>query len=178
MEQLNLEEILFNSSRAAADMAVDIISQRPELFDDAYKMCMAQEGKLALRSARVVQLVAEFHPEILKPYFPDLVHQLAGMTHSSVKRCTMKILTFYDLTDYEELHGIIIDACFLRMNDFGEEVGTRAYATRVIQRFTKIYPEITGELISALQILIDNSKETLSKYSKNVLKEIYKEAAP
>jgi hypothetical protein len=58
------------------------------------------------------------------------------------------------------------------MNDFSEEVATRAYATRVLQCFTHIYPEITGELISALQILIENSKETLSKYSKNILKEL------
>jgi hypothetical protein len=69
-------------------------------------------------------------------------------------------------------HGVIIDTCFQRMNDFNEELATRAYATRVLQRFTHIYPEITGELISALQILIENSKETLSKYSKNILKEL------
>ncbi len=175
---MNLEEILFNSSRAAADMAVDVIAQKPELFDQAYRMCMAQEGLMALRSARVVQLIAEEHPDLLRPYFPDLVHQLDSLTHSSVKRCMMKVLTFYDITDDEELHGLIIDACFHRMNDFEEEVATRAYATRVLQRFTRIYPEITGELISALQLLIDNSKETLSKYSKSVLQEIYREAAP
>ena len=97
---MSLEEILFDSSRAAADMAVDIISQKPEMFDEAYRLCMAQNGTMALRSARVVQLVAEE------------------------------------------------------------------------------YPEITGELIAALHILIDNSKETLSKYSKTILRELYKDAVP
>jgi len=174
---MSLEEILFDSSRAAADMAVDVISQKPEMFEEAYNMCMEQNGKKALRAARVVQLIAEFHPALLKPYFPDLVNRLPGLTHSSVKRCMMKVLTFYDLTDDEDLHGLIIDDCFSRMNDFGEEVATRAYATRVLQRFTKIYPEITGELIAALHILIDNSNETLSKYSKNILDELYRDVA-
>jgi len=173
-----LEDILTDSGRATADMAVDVIYQKPEMFDEAYQMCMAEEGKKALRAARVVQLVAEYHPELLKPYFPDLVHRLNDLTHSSVKRCMMKVLTFYDVSEDEELHGIIIDACFKRMNDFGEEVATRAYATRVLQRFTKIYPEITGELIVALQVVIENSKETLSKYSTNVLKELYKDVSP
>ncbi|MEN8224836.1 MAG: hypothetical protein ABFS05_05695 [Bacteroidota bacterium] len=175
---MSLEEILFDSSRAAADMAVEVIVQKPEIFDEAYQICMAQEGQKALRAARVVQLIAEQHPEILQPYFSDLVHRLPDLTHSSVKRCMTKVLTFYDVTEDEEIHGIIIDACFKRMNDFGEEIATRAYATRVLQRFTKIYPEITGELIAALQLLIDNSKETLSRYSQNILKELYRDAAP
>jgi len=172
-----LEEILTDSGRATADMAVDIISQKNELFEEAYQLCMNQDGKMAMRAARVVQLVADQMPDLFKPYFPDLVHRLGSLTHSSVKRNMLKILTTYDLSDDEELHGLIIDACFLRMNDFDEEVANRAYATRVLQRFTNIYPEITGELIAALQILIDNSKETLSEYSKKVLQEIYRKAA-
>jgi hypothetical protein len=90
----------------------------------------------------------------------------------------MKILTFYDYGDNEELHGIIIDTAFKWMNDFDEEIAVRAYSIIVLQRFTKIYPEITGELIAALQILIENAKETLSNYAKRVLKEIYGDAVP
>ncbi len=178
MSEIKLAEILTDSGRSTADMAVDVISQRPELFDEAYQLCMKQDGKMALRAARVVQLVAEQMPELFQPYFSDLVHRLDSLSHSSVKRNMLKVLTLYDLSDDEELHSLIIDACFHRMNDFEEEVATRAYATRVLQRFCRIYPELTGELIAALHILIDNSKETLSKYSKNVLKELYKDAVP
>ena len=175
---MSLEEILFDSSRAAADMAVDIIRQKPEMFDDAYRMCMAQEGKMAMRAARVVQLIAEEYPALFDPYFEDLVHRLPSLSHSSVKRSMMKILSFYDYGDNEELHGIIIDTSFRWMNDFDEEIAVRAYSILVLQRFTKIYPEISGELIAALQILIENAKETLSKYAGRVLKEIYRDAAP
>jgi hypothetical protein len=136
---------------------------------------MDQQGKMALRSARVVQLVAEEMPELFRPYFPDMVRRLKGLTHSSVKRCMMKVLSFYDLSGEEELHGLIIDACFERMNDFEEDIATRAYAIRVLQRFMDIYPEISGEFMSALHMLIDNSKETLSRYSHKVLQELHRE---
>ena len=68
-----IEDILTDSGRATADMAVDVISQKPELFSEAYDLCMAQEGKMAMRSARVVWLVAETMPELFKPYFSDMV---------------------------------------------------------------------------------------------------------
>ena len=61
---MSLTEILFDSSRAAADMAVDVIRQKPEMFKEAYELCMAQEGKMAMRAARVVQLVSESDPEL------------------------------------------------------------------------------------------------------------------
>lgn len=175
---MSLTEILFDSSRAAADMAVDVIRQKPDMFQEAYTLCLDQEGKMAMRAARVVQLVAESNPQLFHPYFENMVRKLPDLTHSSVKRSMLKVLTFYDLSDNEELHGIIIDSCFAYMNDFGEEIAIRAYATRILQRFTKIYPEITGELIAALHILIDNSKESLSNYSKRILKELYKDASP
>lgn len=175
---MKIEDILFDSSRAAADMAVDIIRQQPALFEDAYRLCMAQKGVMALRTARVVQLVAEEHPGIFRPYFPDMVHSLHMLRHSSVKRCMMKVLTFYDLTDEEELHGLIIDAAFMRMNEPGEDVSTRAYAMRVIRRFLKIYPEISGEYIAALKFLTTNAKETLSNYAEKLLKEVYREVIP
>ena len=175
---MKIEAILFDSSRAAADMAVDIIRQQPALFEDAYRLCMAQKGIMALRTARVVQLVAEQHPSIFSPCFSDMVHSLHMLKHSSVKRCMMKVLTFYDLTDEEELHGLIIDAAFMRMNDPGEDVATRAYAMRVIQRFLKIYPEISGEYIAALKFLTTNAKETLSNYAEKLLTEVYREAIP
>jgi hypothetical protein len=175
---MSLQEILFDSSRAAADMAVDVIRQKPEMFDEAYGICMAQQGKMAMRAARVVQLMADQYPLLFEPYFEDLVHRLPSLTHSSVKRSMMKILTFYDYGDSEELHGIVIDTAFKWMNDFDEETAVRAYSILVLQRFTKLYPEISGELIAALQILMENAKETLSNYASRVLKDIYRDAVP
>lgn len=172
---IKLEDILTDSGRATADMAVDVIRQKPELFEEAYQLCMKQDGKISLRAARVVWLVSEDMPGLFKPYFPDMVRRLGHMTHSSVKRCMMKVLTVYDLSEEKDLHGLIIDACFGRMNDFGEDIATRAYAIRVLQRFVGIYPEISGEFMSALHMLIDNSKETLSRYSRKVLQELHME---
>ena len=174
---MNIEEILTDSGRATADMCVDIISQRPELLEQAYSLCMAEDGKPSMRAARVVQLVAEQYPEMMKPFFPDMVTRLQDLTHSSVKRCMMKVVTFYDLSEYEDLHGILIDTAFMRMNDPDEETAIRAYSIGVLERLVKTYPEISGELIAALNMMADTSKETLSKYAKKVLRKLYREAA-
>ena len=42
----------------------------------------------------------------------------------------------------------------------------------------KVYPEISGELISAYQILIDNGPDTLARYSQKKLKELYRSVIP
>ena len=175
---IKIEDILTDSGRATADMAVDVISQKNELFEEAYQLCMKQEGKMAMRAARVVWLVAENMPDLFRPYFADMVHRLDGLTHSSVKRCMLKILTIYDLSDEEELHGLIIDACFKYMNDPAEDVSIRGYSVSVLERMVKTYPEISGELMSALQFLIDNGPDTLARYSEKRLKSLYRSAIP
>jgi hypothetical protein len=177
-ETINFNEILFDSSRAAADMAVDVIEQKPEVFDDVYKLCMLQEGKMAMRAARVVWLVSEQMPELFDPYFADVVGRLPDLSHSSVRRCMFKILSVVDLKDKVEFHGHIIDACFSRMNDANEEIAVRGYAIQTLDRFAKIYPEIMGELIAALQLMTDSGPDTLARYAKNRLKKLYRSAVP
>jgi hypothetical protein len=174
----NIEEILTDSGRATADMAVDIISQKPELFSEAYDLCMKQDGKMSMRAARVVWLVAEEMHALFKPYFSDMVYRLPELTHSSVKRCMLKILSVYDLSDQEELHGIIIDVCFSRVNDPEEEIAVRGYSLQVLERMIKIYPEVTGELMSALQLMIESGPDTLSRYAAKRLKRIQRTAIP
>jgi hypothetical protein len=175
---MNIEEILFDSSRAAADMAVEVIEQKPEVFDQVYQLCMLQEGKMAMRTARVVWLVSEQMPHLFDPYLSDVVDRLPKLTHSSVRRCMFKILSVYDLSDKEDLHGHIIDASFSRMNDGNEEIAIRGYAIQVLDNFTKVYPEIVGEFMAALQLLVDSGPDTLSRYAKNRLKKLYRSAAP
>ncbi len=175
---VSIEEILTDSGRATADMAVDIISHKPELFDEAYALCMKQEGRMAMRAARVVWLVAEQMPELFRPHFSDMVHRLDGLEHSSVKRCMLKILTIYDLAGQEDLHGMIIEASFKFMNDPGEEVAIRGYAVGVLERMIRIYPDLAGELLAALQLLIESGPDTLARYSTKKLREIHRSVIP
>ena len=175
---VSIAEILTDSGRATADVAVEVISQKPELYDEAYQLCMKQEGKMSMRAARVVWLVAEHIPELFHPYFEDMVNRLGTLEHSSVKRCMLKILTVYDLSHEEEMHGLIIEACFKYMNNPEEEVAIRGYAISVLERLQKVYPEITGELIAALQIIVENDTETLARYSGQRIKRLYKSIIP
>lgn len=68
---MSITGILFDSSRAAAGMAVDIIRQKPEMFHETYTLCIMQEGKMAMRAARVVQLVAMHQPGLLKEMYRE-----------------------------------------------------------------------------------------------------------
>lgn len=169
---------MFDSSRAAGDMAVEIIIAHPEIFQQAYEMCMAQEGSRALRAARVVQLIAEKQPVIFEPYFSEMIGRLPALKHNAVKRSMLKILTFYDLPQDEDLHGAIIDYCFMRMNDSGEEIAIRAYSVMTLRRLSRIYPEISSELMAGLQMMVDNAKDTLSDWADKKLKELYRDAVP
>jgi hypothetical protein len=173
---LKIEEILTDSGRATADVAVDIISKQPEFFNAAYNLCMKQEGKMAMRAARVVWLVAECMPELFKPYLPEVVEKLPSLTHPSVKRCMLKILSVYDLTNEEELHGHIIEECFRNMLASDAEIAIRGYSIAVLDKMVKVYPEISGELITAYQLLIENGPDTLARYSQKKLTELYRSA--
>ena len=175
---VKIEEILTDSGRVTADVAVNVISQRPELFQEAYDLCMAQKGKMAMRAARVVWLIAEYMPEMFKPYLPEVVEKLPLIEHTSVKRCMLKILSIYDLSDAEELHGPIIEECFRNMLSAEAEIAIRGYSIAVLDKMVKVYPEISGELISAYQILIDSAPETLVRYANKKLKDLYKSAIP
>ena len=80
---MELEYLLFDSSRRTADMAVIAIENNPELFKKIFEFAMEDKGKLAMRNARVVQISSVKYPELVQPHLNNIIQRMSGF-HSFI----------------------------------------------------------------------------------------------
>ncbi len=107
---MELEDILFDSSRRTADMAVSAIGDNPEIFKKFLDLALADRGRYTMRAARVVQLAAGRHPELVLPYIRDVIHKLPGFKTDGLKRSVAKLLAEQSFSLDEDTLGILTDS--------------------------------------------------------------------
>jgi hypothetical protein len=166
----NIEDQLVDSSRIIADMAVRNIGDSQDLFDEAIRLMLVDKYPISMRSARVVQLVAEKHPNLLRPHVHTLISALTKSKVDGVKRCTLKVLAETPIYMSEEDFGELADICFNFAEDENEAIAIRAFAIDILLQVVKKYPEIKPELRAILESIIPFGSTGLKNKCKKILK--------
>jgi hypothetical protein len=105
----------------------------------------SSEYRIGQRAAWVVGDYARRQPDLLGPWLPDLVGQLAQPgTHDAVRRNVVRVLQESELP--EELLGEVADACFRMLADPQEPVAIRCFSMSVLERVCQRLPELWPEL--------------------------------
>lgn len=173
-----LKEILFDSSRKAADMAATVIGPDPEKFSHIIRLVLEDSYPYSMRAARVMFLVAERHPDLIRPYLPDLIRGLPDYQTDGVKRAIGKLLTQLWGDFDEETTGILVDSCFSWISSREEKVAQKVYAIEILYQISAVYPEIKTELISTLEFHMPEATAGLRTAGRKILKKLYRETGP
>jgi len=102
---VELEELLVDSSKITADMAVFTIGKDPVLFKKVLDFALEDKHQYTMRASRDIHLSATRHPE-LRPYLNKIIHALSGFNNDRIKRSMTRILSEHCTELNEELHGI------------------------------------------------------------------------
>ncbi|MBN2174988.1 MAG: hypothetical protein JW731_12715 [Bacteroidales bacterium] len=172
---LDLKDLLFDSSRKTADIAVCLVGDNPETFKKVLDFAMEDNGQFAMRAARVVNLAALNHPELMQPYINDIVKRLPGFKNDGLKRGIAKTLSERSFELEENTLGILVDTCFQWLNDPQEKIALKVYSMDILYRVSQSYPDIKPELISSLENELPKSSEAVGNRSKKILKKLYSE---
>lgn len=128
-----------------------------------------------MRLARVINLVANLHPELIRPHLKELVIKLPTFKTGGLKRCMVKTISERSFDFDENTLGILVNTCFEWVNDPSEEIAIKAYAMEVLYRVSQFHPDIKPELIATIEYLLPEASSGIKVRGKMYLKKLYKE---
>lgn len=171
---MDLHDLLFDSSRRTADMAVSAISNNPEFFRKMLDFAMLDKAPFAMRAARVVQLASHNHPELIRNYLNEIVRKLPTFATDGLKRGFAKILTERSLDYDDETLGILVKTSFDWLMNPSEKAAIKVYAMEILYKISQFYPDIKPELISSIENQIPRSTMAVKSRGKEILAKLYR----
>jgi len=174
MSEVNFEELLVDSSRVLADMAVEMVRKDPDLLETLYSISLREEGQLSMRAARVFDLADEANPGLAKDFLDKLYEYIPGARHRSVQRCFMRTLSRYPLTSDEELLGVFYDFCFKLITDQSAPVAVRYYGMYFSYQTCLLEPDLKFELLPMLDEVVKHDSSGMKVRAKMFRADIIK----
>ncbi len=174
IDSIDLENLLFDSSRRTADIAVSIIGKNPQIFREFLDFALQDKGQYSMRAARVVQLSSHNHPELIRPFLKEIIHKLPTYNNDGLRRSMLKLLAERLLNTDEETKGILVSYAFETLMNPTEKPAMKVYAMDILFKISIEYPGIQPELISTIEDQIPRSTIAVKSFGKKVLKKLYK----
>ena len=143
---MNVREALLEvHSKDQAIKIADYVGTDPERFAELMRLMMGPVYRVSQRAAWPVSYCIERNPELVKPYFNDLVKQLEREdAHVAVRRNVARLLQFVDIP--KRYAGRIFEACYSLLDDPNEPVAVRVFSLTVAAKIAKDSPELLEEL--------------------------------
>lgn len=170
-----MKDLLFDSSRRTADMAVGVIGNNPEIFKKMLDFALEDKNLYAMRAARVIQLASHNHPELVRPYLKEIIFRLPNLKNDGLKRGMAKILIERSYSHDDETLGILVSTCFDWLMSPAEKPAIKVYAMEILYKISKFYPEIQPELISSIEDQLPRSTIAVKTRGKQIIKKLYKQ---
>jgi hypothetical protein len=175
IDSIDLENLLFDSSRRTADIAVSLIGDYPEIFKKFLDFAIRDNGQYTMRAARVIQLACHNHPELIRPYIKEIIHILPTFKSDGLRRNFLKILTERSLNLDEDTLGILVSLSFDYLISPFEKPALKVYAMDILYKISQFCPDIRPELISTIEDQIPRSTMAVKSRGKQILSKLYKQ---
>lgn len=169
---MNIENLLFDSSRRTADFALIAIGDNPELFTHILDFALKDNGKHSMRAARVIQMSSEKYPELVQPHLKSIIQSMSGFKTDGVKRSFAKMIAEMTMDFDEEIFGLLVETCFKWLNSPKEKIALKIYSQDILFRISFLYPDLKYELISTLEKQLLHSSVAIKNRSRKMIKKL------
>ncbi|SKA46219.1 hypothetical protein SAMN04488128_107226 [Chitinophaga eiseniae] len=149
------KEILAASYKEQVLAIAGWVGNDAKRFAKLMQLFLEDEYRVVQRSAWIISLVADKHPELLTPHLPEMVARMeTGGLPSAVKRNVLRVLQ--DMTLPPDLHGPVMNACFQYLEDPKEMIAIKAFSMTVLSNLAVAYPDIKNEIRILLEDLLEH----------------------
>lgn len=168
----DFENALVDTSRAVIDCVVETIGREPKKFCAVFELAFSPKKQLAMRASWAIMISSLKNPDLFVPYINRVIVSLPEIKNLAVRRCFLRIFVEYpQLLECESL-GLLVDACFAFLLDGESPIAVKAYCMKILYRVVSTETELTGELISALEIMIPRFEGSLPRLAKRMLNDL------
>ena len=147
------EHLMIENSKQNWEEVCAFVGQNPDRFKELMNIFMYEEMRLVQRASQPVGKLGEQYPYLIIPYLPKLVDYLKKNPIPAVRRNTMRILQFIDLT--EDIEGPLFDIGLSYLASESEPIAVKAFTMTVLRRICQKYPELASEVIHQIEILVE-----------------------
>jgi hypothetical protein len=156
-------------------MAVYTIGDDPVLFQKVLDFALEDKDVFAQRASRVIQLVAQDYPHLIKPHLNHIIVSFPDFQNGGLKRNMLRLLSKYTEELTEENHVILLDICLKYLLNSDEKPAIKVYSMDILYDISNRYPDLKKELISCIENQMPNASAGIKSRSKKMLKKLYKE---
>lgn len=165
---ITLENLLLrDQSRANTDFLIEILTNKPGLFDEFWEIMLENREPVSRRAAWVVDYYCELHPLPLSSRIEELASGLNGFSSDGLKRHAMRMLSRSELP-VENL-GVLTDISFKWLQSKTETVAVKAYCMIILEKVSEKYPEFITELSDIIEYQMDEATPGFKNLAKKVL---------
>ncbi len=160
------------TSRANTDYVKEIIYQKPELYEELFELVLKNEDPYSRRAIWVFDSCDEELPGVAKPFLPRLIANLNLFDHDGMKRHSLRILSRHKIPDDQKVK--VIDFCFQMLTLF-EAAAIKVHAMQILYNISQKEPGLKPELISAIELAMQEGTTGVKNRGNRMLKKLYKE---
>jgi hypothetical protein len=169
------DELLREHSRAQAEKIAGWIGEDAGRFRTLIHLFLHDEYRIVQRAAYALSIVADRHPELVRPHLGQLVRRTEDPGQpAAVRRNVLRLLQAIPVPGH--LHGPVMDIAFRLLESPEETVAVRVFSMTVLANLARIYPDIKGELRMIIEEVLAQGGATAGFRSRaaKVLKELDK----
>lgn len=160
------------TSRANTDYVKNIIYQKPELYEELFELVLQNTDPHSRRAIWVFDTCDEELKGVAKPFLPKLIENLETFSHDGMKRHSLRILSRHEIPEIQLVK--VMDFCFKMLTLF-EAAAIKVHAMQILYNISQKVPEIKPELISAIELSVQEGTTGVKNRGFRMLKKLYKE---
>lgn len=169
---MDLHQLLKDEhSKKQTDRIVKYVGQDKERFAQLIKLFFRGEYRITQRAAWPLSYCVRNHPELINPYFKQLLDNLDRQDiHVAVIRNTVRLLQ--DVTIPKKYQGRVMNTCFDFIQSPETAIAVKAFSLTILSNLSSDYPDIAGELRLIIEDQWDQAPPAFRSRAKRVLKNL------
>ncbi len=165
---MNIEAELKNqSTRRDAEKIARYVSVSRQRMAELMDIFFNGSFRMNQKASWPMNIVADRHPEMVKPYLKQMVDNLDNDVHDAVRRNTIRMLQFIDIPG--ELLGKVADKCFRFLGSNDQPIAVKVFSMTVLYNICLREPGLANELKLLIEDQIDTGSAGFKSRGKKIL---------
>lgn len=159
------------ASRANSYQVVAMVGKDYKLYKELIRLIVSYECPVSEKAAWAMNHCYEDGVGFFEDYFEEMTLVLADSKYSdSVKRNIVRIFQFIDIPQKHQ--ASIIDSCFTLVTNKKTAIAVKAFSLGVLEKMTKLYPELKNELRAVIEDLLPKASSGLKNRCQHILRRL------
>lgn len=147
MNETELQNLVASWENLA--LMVRHISDHPEHLQAILKMTFNEEQPENWRAAWMLDKVHEKHPELVRPFFPELIEFSLQTRNDSKRRHLLKLISLYPIPEQQMAN--LLNYCVEIFTNAAIPVAVRVHAMQILFNIALQEHDFAGELIDMIE---------------------------